>query len=380
MGSEWTVTTIADLAESINTGLDAIRRAPIVSHRTNLRCLRIQDISQRKPIENWGFTETTETDLRKYKLTKNEIIMARTCSTGICYLVEENLPAVFNNGLARIRLDTAKAFPKFIYHVFKSHDFKAFIDGISGGTSVQLNMKVGDMARYELPLPPLPEQRAIAHILGSLDDRIELNRRMNGTLEGMAQALFKSWFVDFDPVIDNALAAGNPIPEELADRAEVRRAALADGTANREAAKPFPAAFQQTEELGWIPEGWEAKRWGEMAKLQYGKTLKGYRDSIGGVPVFGTNGPIGFIEKALCESDGIVIGRKGAYRGVHYSCVPFYVIDTAFYLEPVISLSNNWAYYELLRFDINGMDSGSAIPSAIPGRSVSSGILGLRAE
>ena len=80
---------------------------------------------------------------------------------------------------------------------------------------------------------------------------------MNVTLEGMAQALFKSWFVDFDPVIDNALAAGNPIPAELADRAEVRRAALADGTANREAAKPFPAAFQQTEELGWIPEGWE---------------------------------------------------------------------------------------------------------------------------
>ena len=81
---------------------------------------------------------------------------------------------------------------------------------------------------------------------------------MNVTLEGMAQALFKSWFVDFDPVIDNALAAGNPIPAELADRAEVRRAALADGTANRKAAKPFPAAFQQTEELGWIPEGWEA--------------------------------------------------------------------------------------------------------------------------
>ena len=83
---------------------------------------------------------------------------------------------------------------------------------------------------------------------------------MNVTLEGMAQALFKSWFVDFDPVIDNALAAGNPIPAELADRAEVRRAALADGTANREAAKPFPAAFQQTEELGWIPEGWEVAK------------------------------------------------------------------------------------------------------------------------
>ena len=124
--------------------------------------------------------------------------------------------------------------------------------------------------------PPLPEQKAIAHILGSLDDKIELNRRMNATLEGMAQALFKSWFVDFDPVIDNALAAGNPIPDELADRAclrashrqaEDRRQALANGTANREAAKPFPAAFQETESMGWIPEGWDVKPFDKLAKL-----------------------------------------------------------------------------------------------------------------
>ena len=59
------------------------------------------------------------------------------------------------------------------------------------------------------------EQYAIAHILGTLDDKIELNRRMNETLEEMAKAIFKSWFVDFDPVIDNALKAGNPIPDAL---------------------------------------------------------------------------------------------------------------------------------------------------------------------
>jgi type I restriction enzyme S subunit len=89
---------------------------------------------------------------------------------------------------------------------------------------------------------------------------------MNATLEGMAQALFKSWFVDFDPVIDNALAAGNPIPDELAPRAEVRKKALANGTTQQGSADHptlsdpkslFPAAFEFTEELGWIPEGWE---------------------------------------------------------------------------------------------------------------------------
>jgi len=80
---------------------------------------------------------------------------------------------------------------------------------------------------------------------------------MNATLEGMAQALFKSWFVDFDPVIDNALAADNPIPDALAARAEVRRQVGESGRANREVAQAFPAAFQFTDELGWIPEGWK---------------------------------------------------------------------------------------------------------------------------
>jgi type I restriction enzyme S subunit len=97
--------------------------------------------------------------------------------------------------------------------------------------------------------------------------------------------------------------------------------------------------------------------------LEYGKSLRDYRDSGGRYRVYGTNGPIGFHDEALCENAGIIIGRKGVYRGVHYSPEPFFVIDTAFYLKPKAPIDLRWAYYELLRFDINGMDSGSAIPS-----------------
>jgi type I restriction enzyme S subunit len=79
--------------------------------------------------------------------------------------------------------------------------------------------------------------------------------------------------------------------------------------------------------------------------------------------VYGTNGPIGWHTEALCPTAGIVLGRKGAYRGVHYSPTPFFVIDTAFYLKPKREFEILWAYYELLNLDINGMDSGSAIPS-----------------
>lgn len=110
--------------------------------------------------------------------------------------------------------------------------------------------------------------------------------------------------------------------------------------------------------------GWRKTIWGELATLEYGKSLRDYDKSIGEIPVYGTNGQIGFTDKPLCPFPSVIIGRKGAYRGVHYSSRPFFVIDTAFYLKPKVSdLDLKFAYYQLLTQDINSMDSGSAIPS-----------------
>ena len=108
---------------------------------------------------------------------------------------------------------------------------------------------------------------------------------------------------------------------------------------------------------------WHATHWGELAKLEYGKALRGSDVSSGSYRVYGTNGPIGWHSAPLCSVGSVIIGRKGAYRGVHYSPDPFFVIDTAFYLKPKGELDTRWAYYQLLTQDINGMDSGSAIPS-----------------
>ncbi len=108
---------------------------------------------------------------------------------------------------------------------------------------------------------------------------------------------------------------------------------------------------------------WTRTTWGEVAPLEYGKALRDYQNIAEGFPVYGTNGPIGFHDTALCKTPGVVIGRKGAYRGVHYSSRPFFVIDTAFYLKPKAEIDMRWAYYALLTCDINNMDSGSAIPS-----------------
>lgn len=108
---------------------------------------------------------------------------------------------------------------------------------------------------------------------------------------------------------------------------------------------------------------WTQTTWGEIASLEYGKAIRDYQTAKGQYDVYGTNGPIGKHDTALCAFPSVIIGRKGAYRGVHFSSKPFFVIDTAFYLKPKIKLNTKWAYYCLLTYDINGMDSGSAIPS-----------------
>ncbi|MCR9961615.1 restriction endonuclease subunit S [Vibrio alginolyticus] len=108
---------------------------------------------------------------------------------------------------------------------------------------------------------------------------------------------------------------------------------------------------------------WFKGTWGDLVELKYGKGLKNYKESNEEIPVFGTNGPVGFTSKALCDFPSIIIGRKGAYRGVHFSSVPFWVIDTAYFVVPKKDFNIKWAYYHLLTQDINALDSGSAIPS-----------------
>ena len=112
----------------------------------------------------------------------------------------------------------------------------------------------------EIPLPPLPEQRAIAHVLGTLDDKIEVNRRMNETLESMARALFKSWFVDFDPVrakMDGRWRPGESLPGLPAHLYDL-----------------FPDRLVDSE-LGPIPEGWEVKALGDCIDVDRGLSYKG---------------------------------------------------------------------------------------------------------
>jgi type I restriction enzyme, S subunit len=108
---------------------------------------------------------------------------------------------------------------------------------------------------------------------------------------------------------------------------------------------------------------WPVAKWGDIATLAYGKALSGYSETKGTVQVYGTNGPIGWHNEARWDGPGVVVGRKGAYRGVHYTADPYWVIDTAYSLRPKTDLNLRWVYYQLKFLDVNNIDDGSPIPS-----------------
>ena len=180
---------LRDYVITANTGLDAIKRAPIVESETGLKCLRIQDVSQEKPLTKWGNTKVESNNFRKSQLKKNDIIMARTCSPGINYFVREDLPAVFNNGLVRIRANEEKVYPIFLYYLFKTRDFIGHIDGISGGTSVQLNMQVGDLLHYDFTFISKQKQDQLIEQFLDIDNKVLNNNKQIQNLAALRDAL-----------------------------------------------------------------------------------------------------------------------------------------------------------------------------------------------
>jgi type I restriction enzyme S subunit len=108
---------------------------------------------------------------------------------------------------------------------------------------------------------------------------------------------------------------------------------------------------------------WRPSTWGDEVSLEYGKALRGYESASGPVRVFGSNGPVGWTNKALANGPGIILGRKGAYRGVQYSEGDFFVIDTAYYVVPKTDLDMRWLYYAIQHHKLGEIDDGSPIPS-----------------
>ncbi len=193
-------------------------------------------------------TEEKDQALRKGKLQRQDLVLTTRGTVGNAAYFDTTVPfdhMRINSGMVILRPVVSKILPRFLYLFLRSKVFQSQVEFLRTG-SAQPQLPIRDINRIELPLPPLSEQRAIAHILGTLDDKIELNRRMNETLEAMARAIFKSWFVDFDPV--HAKKAGRQ-PTGM----DPATAAL------------FPSEFQPSP-LGPLPRGWHAGQLVDVAR------------------------------------------------------------------------------------------------------------------
>ena len=218
------------------------------------------------------FDETTINEYRgtypeDYELVAGDILLIMTCQTagGEILGVPARVPTdgqvyLHNQRLGKVVVrDSTRVDSGFLYQLFRSAKFNRELVISASGTKI-LHTAPSRIEAFQFDLPPLTEQHAIARILGALDDKIELNRRMNETAEAMARAVFKSWFVDFDPVRAKAEGRDIDLPKHFGDL--------------------FPDSFEDSE-LGEIPKGWATRGLDEIADFLNGLALQKYSPGEG---------------------------------------------------------------------------------------------------
>ena len=316
------------------TDFDSVRRGGVAGVPT--RHIR-RDVAAKKTLRPWDILIETAGGSKNRSTGRTLLVHPR--------ILKDSDSSVTCASFARIvRINPALAHPPYVYwylqHLYSLGEMERHQVQHTGVARFQFT---NFAANVEIPLPSIPEQETIAHILGTLDDRIELNHRMNTTLEAMARALFKSWFVDFDPVRAKMEGRDTGLPKDISDL--------------------FPDRLVDSE-VGEIPDGWRVTGLGDMIELAYGKPLKAAdRRSDGRVPVYGSRGQIGWHDTRLVQGPGIVVGRKGNPGVVTWVPCDFFPIDTTFY---VVSKDGNRAFhflfYALLGQNLPAVDADSAVP------------------
>lgn len=251
MNSEWPLVAVEAVCDLI---VDCVNKtAPVVDNATAYRMIRTTnvrngriDLSECRYVEQ----ETFEKWTRRATLKRGDVILTREAPIGEVGLVTDAEGVFLGQRLMQYRANPAQLEPRFLLYSFLSPALQHQFGSHEGSGSVVSHIRVGDCFKFKLRLPSLETQREIATLLGALDDRITLLRETNDTLEAIAQALFKSWFVDFDPV--RAKQEGRT-PEGM----------------DEATAGLFPDGFEGSE-LGAIPRGWRIGVFGNLAALVKG--------------------------------------------------------------------------------------------------------------
>jgi len=216
--------------------------------------------------------------------------------------------ATVDSHITIVRADPQKVFPRYLG--FALRKCQPEIEALAEGSTGQTELSRARLAKLRIPLPPIEEQQAIAHILGTLDDKIELLRRMSETLEEMARAIFKSWFVDFDPV--HAKAA---VRREHTDWTNEQVSRAACPNLKPEIAALFPDSFEDSE-LGQIPKGWHVGKLGDIIQIHDSKRVplssreRATRQGL--YRYYGAAGIVDYVNDFLFDGIYVLVGEDGS--------------------------------------------------------------------
>ena len=281
--SDWSLVPVEQLAEKVAMGPfgSSIKVATFVPDGVPI--ISGQHLHGTRVDESPGFNFITQEHAQRLanaNVRRGDVIFTHAGNIGqVAYIPETSRfeRYVISQRQFYLRCDCSKAIPEYVARYFTSAEGQHQLLANTSQVGVpSIAQPVSYLRTLRIPVPPLSEQRAIAHILGTLDDKIELNRRMDATLEAMARALFRSWFVDFDPVRAKMEGRDTGLPKDVADL--------------------FPDRLADSEQ-GNSPQGWESVRLDEVAGITKGRSYR---------------------RRELVESDTALVTLKSFVRGGGY--------------------------------------------------------------
>ena len=264
---------------------------------------------------------------------------------------------------------------EYLHLILSSDDFISYSHLTSKGAKMPRGDK-GAMLSYKIKLPSLKYQKRCTKLIFTLSKKIDSNNRINQTLEQMAQALFKSWFVDFEPVKAKMavleaggsqegakLAAMTAISGKDADALAVFESEHPEQYAELQAtAELFPSAMQDSE-LGNIPVTWEMGKLQDLLVLQRGFDLPSSARKDGEFPLIAASGPNGTHNVAMAKAPGVVTGRSGVLGKVYLTLEDYWPLNTTLWVKDFKRATPCYAYELLRLLDMKAFNAGSAVPS-----------------
>jgi type I restriction enzyme, S subunit len=289
-----------------------------------------------------AFIDDDQADELKSVVVEDEDVLLNITGDSVarcCQVDPAVLPARVNQHVAIIRPKAEILDARFLRYSLVSPTMQARLLALASAGATRNALTKGMLEALDITAPLLPEQRAIAHILGTLDDKIELNRRRNQTLEAMARALFKDWFVDFGPVRAKMEGREPYLPADLWQL--------------------FPDRLDDEGK----PEGWKSFRLDDVLVLQRGFDLPASARTNGVYPVMAASGINGYHDKHMVKGPGITTGRSGVLGRVFLIHDDFWPLNTSLWVKEFKRVSPYYAFELLRGLDFEMFNAGSAVPT-----------------